>query len=251
MTAFRRERNGPHTGQLHRAEIERLAHAFFDGTGPTYDRVAVLCTWGADIWWKRRIMKRLPPGVSSVLDQACGTGILAIMIARRFPGCRVTGVDMTNGYLEVTRQKAARLGLSNLRFIAGRAEDVTLNERFDCITSSYLPKYADLRALVTGARHMLREGGTIVMHDFTFPGVALFASVWRLHFLLLRSVAARIYPEWKPAFDDLPALIRTSTWVPDLCALFARQGFIDIDVEHLTFGSAAIVSATRGAIRPR
>jgi hypothetical protein len=72
-----------------------------------------------------------------------------------------------------------------------------------------------------------------------------FAALWRLHFVLLQTAGARLYPEWQPAFDGLPALLRQSTWVEDLCALLATKGFSGITVERRTFGAAAIVTARK------
>ena len=47
-----------------------------------------------------------------ILDQACGTGILTLKIARRFPQARIIGVDLTDEYLRVARRKAEALGLN-------------------------------------------------------------------------------------------------------------------------------------------
>src|SRR6266581_4195810 len=55
-----------------------------------------------------------------------------------------------------SQEKAKDLQLTNIEFISGRAEDVILDGAFDCITSSYLAKYADLDRLIENARAMLR-----------------------------------------------------------------------------------------------
>ena len=230
---------------MERSEGARIVHRFFDGTGATYDRVVRLCTYGADTWWKHSMLGRIPKGSKTILDQACGTGILTIKIARRFPLCRVTGVDMEEEYLAVARKKVLLLGLTNVDFIAGRAEDVFLDRHFDCICSSYLAKYADLNVLVARAKSMLREGGRVIMHDFTYPRIRAFVAVWRLHFVLLQTVGPRLYPEWQPAFDGLPALLSQSTWVEDLAALLQANGFSNINVDSLSFGAAAIVTGKK------
>jgi demethylmenaquinone methyltransferase/2-methoxy-6-polyprenyl-1,4-benzoquinol methylase len=152
---------------------------------------------------------------------------------------------MEEEYLGVARKKMLPLGLSNVDFVAGRAEDVLLDRPFDCIISSYLAKYADLPALIAAARSMLRDGGTLVMHDFTYPRNRAFAALWSLHFVLLQTVGTRLYPQWQPAFDGLPALLRQSTWLQDLCELLRANGFSGITVESLTFGAAAIVTGRK------
>jgi demethylmenaquinone methyltransferase/2-methoxy-6-polyprenyl-1,4-benzoquinol methylase len=63
-------------------------------------------------------------------------------------------------------------------FILGRAEDVVLDRSCDCITSSYLAKYAELGTLILNAEKMLRPGGLIIMHDFTYPSNPAFLWLW-------------------------------------------------------------------------
>ena len=103
---------------------QAIARRFFSGTSASYDRISNLCTFGADRWWKRKMLAKIPSDAATILDQACGTGILSIEIARRFPQSTIVGVDMTEEYLEVARRKAAALKLGNVRFVWGRAEDV-------------------------------------------------------------------------------------------------------------------------------
>jgi len=226
-----------------------LVHRFFDHTGATYDRIARLCTFGADIQWKRRIIEKLPADPARILEQACGTGILTTKIALAHPLCDVVAVDMEEEYLDVAKEKARLLGLSNVRFILGRAEDVMPQGPFDCIVSSYLAKYVDLAVLVAHAAKALAPGGVLVMHDFTYPRNHAFLRLWLFYFTLLQTFGSRLFPEWRPAFEGLPALLRDTRWVDELCGLLSRDVFSQVRVERLTFGTAAIVAARMGNVQ--
>ncbi len=230
---------------MNSSDPSEIVHRFFDNTGSTYDRIARLCTFGADIWWKHRILERIPKGPTRIVEQACGTGILTVKIARAFPHCQVVGVDVEEEYLAVAKKKTRLLGLGNVRFILGRAEDVLLDETSDCIVSSYLAKYADLAVLVSKADKMLKAGGILVMHDFTYPPNRVFLRLWLFYFTLLQTIGSRIYPQWQPAFNGLPELLCDTTWVDDLCSLLRKHAFSGIIVEPLTFGTAAIVAAQK------
>jgi demethylmenaquinone methyltransferase/2-methoxy-6-polyprenyl-1,4-benzoquinol methylase len=81
-----------------------VAHRFFAGTGSTYDLIARLCTLGCDMLWKEKIIRKIPPGPLHIIDQGCGTGILTSLIARRFPSCRVTGVELRSEYLNIAKK---------------------------------------------------------------------------------------------------------------------------------------------------
>jgi len=218
---------------------------FFPGTGSSYNHIVNICTLGFDRLWKQKITEKIPDGSVSIMDQACGTGILTFKIARRFPQSRIIGVDMTEDYLRIAKEKAKTLKGKNLEFIPGRAEEVHPGEGFDCITSSYLAKYAELEKLIQNIRSMLRDGGVLIMHDFTYPGNRIFARIWELYFKLLQTIGSWKYPQWKTVFDELPGLLRETRWTRDLVQVMDRNGFSHIRLESLTFGSSAIVVAEK------
>src|SRR5262245_15360433 len=91
---------------------EEFAEQFFSGNAASYDHIARVSTLGLDGWWKRKILKRIPQAPARILEQACGTGLLTFRIARLFPGCRIVGVELHEGYLAIARQKARALRLS-------------------------------------------------------------------------------------------------------------------------------------------
>ena len=218
---------------------------FFSGTGTTYDRIVNLCTLGFDRLWKQQILRAIPEESSRILDQASGTGILTLKIARRFPHAQIVGVDLTEEYLRMARKKAEALGLNRLEFIQGRAEEVRPDLTFDCITSSYLAKYADLERLVGHNKNLLRDGGILIMHDFTYPANPVLARIWEFYFGLLQTFGAWKYPQWKTVFDELPGFLRETQWTRDLVLSLQRNGFSEITHNSLTWGTSAIITARK------
>ena len=222
-----------------------LVHRFFSGTGPTYDFMVNLCTLGFDRCWKKEILKRIPKGSIRVLDQACGTGILTFKIARSFPSSRVVGVDLLEEYLSIAKEKARRQSFRNVEFILGRAEEILSHEPFDCITSSYLAKYAALESLTRNAKRMLQSGGLLIMHDFTYPPNHAFARLWEFYFRILQGAGRWEYPKWRAIFDGLPRLLRETRWVTELVRFLRENTFSDISVRSLTLSTSAIVAAKK------
>jgi 16S rRNA (guanine1207-N2)-methyltransferase len=58
-----------------------------------------------------------PPQAGHLLDLGCGYGPIAVTLARRAPDAVVWAVDVNRRALELVRQNAAALGLSNLRAV--------------------------------------------------------------------------------------------------------------------------------------
>jgi demethylmenaquinone methyltransferase / 2-methoxy-6-polyprenyl-1,4-benzoquinol methylase len=220
-----------------------LVHRLFSGTEKSYDFVVKLCTFGFDEWWKRKILGKMPQDPCRIVDQACGTGILTLKIARKYPLARVTGVELRREYLQIAVEQARRGRIANTDYRLGRAEEVILEGPIDCITSSYLAKYAEIGRLVYNARGMLRKDGRLILHDFTYPTGLLFPSVWRLYFRLLQMAGSRVFPEWKTAFFELPDLLQKTRWVDELIHVLQENQFGHIQVEKLTFGSSTLVTA--------
>lgn len=215
---------------------------FFSRTGPSYDEVVHRFTLGIDRLWKKRILEQIT-SPRSVLDLACGTGILTFAIARKFPESCVIGVDITKGYLGIARLKAEALGFKNVDFVHSPAEDYLSHARFDTITTSYLPKYADLPRLIKNCRRMMAPEGRLLMHDFTYPDSLILQKIFALYFKLAQQIGGLWYPEWKEVLRDLPEVIRQTAWVSDTTAAMEAEGFCEVQVESLTMQGAAIISA--------
>mgnify|MGYP003575550635 CR=1 FL=1 len=223
-----------------------LVERFFDGTGRSYDAMVHTATFGIDRLWKRRIVDLIPPDARRVADLACGTGISTLAIARRLPHCHVVGVELRDEYLSIAREKLRRPGQpGNIEWVLSRAEDYRSPVPFDCISSSYLAKYAELPRLVGNAWDMLRPGGLFLMHDFTYPPRRELVLLWRLYFKALQVLGGPLFPAWREIYHGLPRLIEQTRWLQELPAELQARGFTDIRREDLTLYGSAIVTARR------
>lgn len=222
-----------------------LVHRFFSGTGGSYDSMVKYATFGIDSLWKRRMVHLIPCGSKRILDLACGTGISTRTIAKRFPDAHVVGVELRDEYLGIARQKAQEIGNHNMEFVLSRAEDYRSGESFDCVSSSYLAKYADLKILIPSLKDLLKPDGLLIMHDFTFPPKAYLVWIFRLYFKILQRVGSPIFPAWREIFYGLPRLIEETQWVPELRAELEKHGFRDLHLEYLTMYGSAIMTARK------
>ncbi|EAR22826.1 class I SAM-dependent methyltransferase [Nitrococcus mobilis] len=222
-----------------------LVQRFFAGTGRSYDFMVNLATFGIDRRWKHRLVALMPHNPERILDLACGTGISTRTIAKRYPRCHVVGVELRQEYLDIAREKTERLGINNIEWVLSRAEDYYSKMPFDCVSSSYLAKYAELKRLTHNSRSMLKDGGLLLMHDFTFPPKPYLVIIWRIYFKFLQVFGTPFFPEWREIYYGLPQLIEKSRWVSELNDLLKTNGFDSICTEHLTLYGSAIVTARK------
>ena len=219
---------------------KNLVPKFFSKTATTYNKVVVCATFGKDRFWKNQILKQITSG-RSFLDLACGTGILTRKIAAKFPAAQVTGIDVSPSYLEVAKQHSTEC--KNIVYVYQDAEQLNLDSKFDCIVSSYIPKYCNPDLLIKACLNHLKSGGKIVLHDFTYPTNKMVRMLWNSYFVLLR-IAGFFIPSWNFAFLDLPKLIRTSAWLTEYNQVMQNYG-LDTKEMHLTWDCAAVLVGTR------
>jgi release factor glutamine methyltransferase len=85
-------------------------------------------------------------GSISILDIGTGTGCIALAIAKHLPGASVVGIDVSSGAVDLAKENARLIGISNVSFQIGDIfSDDWLNSiptRFDLIVSN--PPYISL-----------------------------------------------------------------------------------------------------------
>jgi len=98
---------------------------------------------------------------SKILDVGTGSGVIALSLAAKFPEAEVRGVDISEDALDLARENAARLGLSDrVRFFRSNLLQ-NVDRTFDLIV-------ANLPYIAAQDRHTLSRE---VLRD---PDVALF-----------------------------------------------------------------------------
>src|SRR5262245_5970796 len=117
---------------MSKEEASAKATATYNAASDHYDEPA-LSFWDR---YGRRTVERLSlkPG-EQVLDVCAGSGASALPAAERVaPDGRVLAVDLAEGLLDLAREKAVRLGLSNIEFRVGDFEELDLpDQSFDAV----------------------------------------------------------------------------------------------------------------------
>jgi len=81
------------------------------------------------------VAERIGPA-GSVLDVGCGIGVLTTFYAQQFPQCSFVGVDRSPASIAVAQEKAATLGLTNVRFDCLDVDRVSPPGSFDRIIAT-------------------------------------------------------------------------------------------------------------------
>lgn len=145
----------------------------YDTIARRYDFQHGLITARADQRGRRLLVERAVREGDTVLDCGSGTGTTALMAARKAgPKGRVSLFDLSEGMLEVARQKAAEAGLiDRLEFRAGDMVHLPYaDDSFDVVLSTYslCPLYDPKKGALELYR-VTRPGGRIGVAHSTSP----------------------------------------------------------------------------------
>src|SRR6201992_870067 len=98
----------------------------FDRIAFRYDFLNRFLSFGIDIWWRKKAisqLRKLHP--QKVLDVATGTGDVAIMTYRQLKPQQITGIDISEGMLQLGRAKIDELGLQqHINLQSGDSETI-------------------------------------------------------------------------------------------------------------------------------
>jgi ubiquinone/menaquinone biosynthesis C-methylase UbiE len=115
------------------------------------------------------------PAAGAVLDAGCGSGRLALEIARRRPDLRVHGIDLERRMVEVASQRAEEENLADrVEFTVADLTNLAMpDDSVDLIVSTAsLHHWTDVGAVIASLDRMLRPHGRIWIYDIRWVSAA-------------------------------------------------------------------------------
>jgi demethylmenaquinone methyltransferase / 2-methoxy-6-polyprenyl-1,4-benzoquinol methylase len=219
----------------------------FDRIAGRYDLMNTVMSAGMHHRWRERAadLARVGPG-GSALDVCCGTGDLALELARRTgPEGRVVGLDFSAPMLDLAREKSRADG-DRVAWVQGNALELPFEEgEFDAATVGFGARnVVDLERGVGEMVRVVRPGGRVVILEITSPRrppLKWFYAVWFDRIVPLLGTLAGD----RDAYTYLPSSVRRFPPAEELAALMHEAGLRDVRYLILAGGIIAIHTGTR------
>ena len=209
-----------------------------------YNLLNDIQSFGLHRRWKRRAIElaAVQPG-NRALDLCCGTGDLALALARR--GAEVTGVDFSPAMLEIAearRRENFKSQISNLKFMAGDAQQIPFPDAsFDIVTVGYgLRNLARWEKGLDEMRRVARPGARLVVLDFGKPANALWRGIYFTHLKCTVPLMGWIFCGNADAYAYILESLKQYPAQPAVAAKMRELKLVNVRVINFLGGAMAI-----------
>lgn len=236
----------PYSNEVEKA---RQVEQMFDSIAPAYDFMNRAMTMGIDRWWRRVAVKMVgKTQPRRILDVATGTGDFAIDLYNKIKPQQVVGIDLSQGMLDVAREKIAKRGLGNAITVQ-QADCLALpfeEREFDAVTVAFGVR--NFEHLLLGYQQMLRvlkPGGMLCVIELSTPRnrvIRWFYDIYTLHII---PWAGSLKSGDSSAYRYLPQSIAAVPQGDDMLAIMREAGFTGCKVKRLTLGTCSIYTGIR------
>ena len=217
-----------------------------------YDLVNHVITWFLDKRWRRKAANEcLSVHPKLVLDLCCGTGDLAIEIARFADrDAWVTGIDYSEPMLRIANAKA-ETSKTDVTFIYGDAAALPFSdEYFDCIGISFAFRNITYKNPLTNSylsevHRVLAPGGRFVIVETSQPESRLIRTLFHLYLRWFVAMAGHWLSGNRSAYRYLAESARNFYSADEVKDLLLSSGFREFFSRPLLLGAAAIYVAVK------
>lgn len=245
---YRQEEIKPYapTGEKHE-QVEEM----FDHIALTYDVLNHTLSLGTDRGWRRKAMDALGKHrPRHILDVATGTGDFAILAARRLgtEGLHITGADISEGMMQVGREKVRQLGLERvIRFCREDCMQLSFaDDSFDAVTVAYgVRNFQDLDAGLREMCRVLRPGGHLLVVELASPPHFPMKQLFWLYSHVWMPLVGRLVSKDDHAYRYLPATMEAFPQGEVMEGILLRAGFRSVEWKRFTFGICTMYLAEK------
>lgn len=222
-------------------------HQMFTAVPQRYDLINHVITLGMDNSWRQRAaIECLASKPARILDVCCGTGDLALRLAR-MTGAEIEALDFSEPMLEIARAKAMKLPPGGkVNFTHGDVSALPYPDAcFDCVGISFAFRNLTYRNPMTGSYlseifRVLKPGGRFVIVESSQPRSLLICLNFQIFLRCFVYPAGRLLSGNAGAYRYLATSARNFYSPEQVRDLLLGAGFASVRYEEMFFGAAGV-----------
>jgi len=234
-------------GNDDRSKKEEVAEMFNNISGK-YDFLNHFLSLGIDKIWRKKaveLLKEIKP--NRILDLATGTGDFAIESLRLKPQ-EIVGMDISEGMLEVGRQKMKKRGFDNIISMRlGDSEALPFDDNyFDALTVGFgVRNYENLDKGLSEMLRVVRPGGKLVILEFSKPKRFPVKQYYAFHSKYIIPFFGKRISKDENAYAYLPESVAAFPEGKDFENILNRLGYKEVNAKLVAGGIATIYSGLK------
>ena len=243
--SYRQETIKPYNSGEKTQQVEQM----FNNIAPTYDQLNHRLSWDIDRGWRRKAISQLEPyAPKTMLDIATGTGDFAILAAQMLHPKQLIGADISEGMMQIGRQKVEAAKLDNVISFA-KEDCLNLSYKdgtFDAVTAAFgIRNFADLDRGLSEMCRVLREGGHLSIVELTTPPRFPMKQLFHIYSHTVLPLYGQLISKDQSAYTYLTRTIEAFPQGERMTEILKKAGFKEASFKRLTFGICTMYFATK------
>jgi demethylmenaquinone methyltransferase/2-methoxy-6-polyprenyl-1,4-benzoquinol methylase len=215
----------------------------FDDIAPRYDFLNRFLSARIDVGWRKKALKELKQQQpKTLLDVATGTADMAIMASSIVKPKKITGIDISEGMLEVGRKKIAKLGLNDIELLKGDSETINFDDNsFDAVTVAFgVRNFENLEKGLSEIKRVLKPGGKLVILEFSKPKTPGVKSMYNLYMNIVTPGVGKLVSKNRNAYQYLHNSIKKFPEGKNFTSILDNLGYRNTYCKPLSLGICSI-----------
>ena len=221
-------------------QVEKM----FDNIAFRYDFLNHFLSAGIDVGWRRKAIKQLRSlAPKAILDVATGTGDMAILACKLLKVEKITGIDISDGMLEIGKKKIKKLGLQNrVELLKGDSETIKFTDNsFDAVTVAFgVRNFQDLELGLNEIKRVLKPGGKLIVLECTKPKLSVIKNFYNLYLNIIAPRIGRMISKNKDAYQYLNESVQKFPEGKDFVEILNKLGYKNASCKTLSLGISSI-----------
>jgi len=228
---------------------KRQVENMFDKIAFRYDFLNRFLSAGIDVGWRRKgIQQLISSQPQNILDVATGTGDFALTCYEILKPKKITGIDISEGMLEIGRKKIEKAGLQNqIELLNGDSEAILFEDNtFDAVTVAFgVRNFEHLEKGLSEIKRVLKPGGKLVVLECTKPSAPAIKQFYNFYMKWVTPKIGKIIAKNNEAYQYLNDSVLQFPEKETFIHILNKSAYRNAFYKTLTLGICTIYCAEK------
>ena len=221
----------------------------FDKIAFRYDFLNRFLSAGIDVGWRKKAIRQLvSSNPKNILDVATGTGDFALTCYEILKPEKITGIDISEGMLDIGRKKIEKAGLEQkIELLNGDSEAILFDDNtFDAVTVAFgVRNFENLEKGLDEIKRVLKPEGKLIILEFTKPSLPVIKQLYNFYMNTVTPKIGKIIAKNNEAYQYLNDSVLQFPEKESFIHILNQSDYRNAFYKTLTLGICSIYCAEK------